>query len=169
MRGCHVSSRLSGVHPLLPPLTQLTRTDVTLSAASGSNMSRMNWREARTWLAALLKKKTRDKMFSPSITTFRVSHPSPTPDGRTADSDQLLFFFHSLNHFSDQKKKKDADCFLWGRKKNTGSWGRYFFNSLSWNISLGGCQATTPLNSPLHINQTLLIGARNGPIDFITI
>lgn len=43
------------------------------------------------------------------------------------------------------------------------------FNSHSSYISLGGCQATTPLNSPLHINQTLLIGARIGPIDFITI
>lgn len=46
--------------------------------------------------------------------------------------------------------------------------GRYF-NSHSSYISLGGCQATAPLNSPLNINQTLLIGARIGPIDFITI
>lgn len=41
------------------------------------------------------------------------------------------------------------------------------FNSS--HISLGGCQATTPLNSPLNKNQTLLIGAHIGPIDAITI
>lgn len=81
----------------------------------------------------------------------------------------FLYLAEILRSFSS-KRLRNADYFLW----HSGNRRRQrckvaFFNSHSSNISLGGCQATTPLNRPSHINQRLLIGARISPIDFITI
>lgn len=109
---CSCSARLSRLLSRCSSIVASCNAAYThrCNTASGLNMSRMNWRQARTWLK---------KIFSPNLRSrlLSLTSVSDTWWSDRCSSRQRSAVYSSLNHFCDQKKQNDADCFLWGRRK----------------------------------------------------